>query len=54
VDFAILRSLVWLQPILFCITSKTLKEVSEAMAEILSKALVPKILRSDNGGDFLG
>jgi hypothetical protein len=36
------------------LTRKTSKEVGEALAQILSSSLPPKILQSDIGGEFLG
>jgi hypothetical protein len=37
-----------------CLKNKTLKTVSRAMVRILSTAVLPDILQSDNGGEFLG
>ncbi len=36
------------------LTSKTSKEVSEALVQILSSSLLPKILQSNIGEEFLG
>jgi hypothetical protein len=37
-----------------CLTSKSSKEVGEALVQILSSSLLPKVLQSENGGEFLG
>jgi hypothetical protein len=36
-----------------CLTSKSSKEVGDALVQILSSSLFPKVLQSDNGGEFL-
>jgi hypothetical protein len=38
----------------WCLTSKSSKKFGEALAQILSSSLLPKVLQSDNGGEFLG
>mmetsp|Transcript_17035 Transcript_17035/g.24264 ORF Transcript_17035/g.24264 Transcript_17035/m.24264 type:complete len:245 (-) Transcript_17035:83-817(-) len=37
-----------------CLKGKTADEVSRAVLRILSHCVIPEILQSDNGGDFLG
>jgi hypothetical protein len=38
----------------WCLTSKSSKEVGEALVKFLSSSLLPKVLQSNNGGEFLG
>jgi hypothetical protein len=37
-----------------CLASKSSKKAGEALVQILSSSLLPKVLQSDNGGEFLG
>lgn len=37
-----------------CLKSKASVEVAQALIEIISSAIIPKILQSDNGSEFLG
>jgi hypothetical protein len=37
-----------------CLNNKKAKTVGKELTQILSTAVIPKILQSDNGGEFLG